>query len=179
MKSIVYVFLLSSSLLIGNDSFIDTDTNLEWYEANEEMNQSSAVNYCEELKFNNKNDWNLPKIKELISIYDFSKKPNFTKTKIVKKGILKGYEVPINDITKEQKGAKVIQNGRIKSQFKLKKRELSPYTVLEGYWSSSFYEYGLYANGDTLFWATSKHDFEIKTIVPEAKQFVLCTRRVK
>jgi len=183
MKNIIYFMLFSISLLLGSDSVIDTDTdtdtNLEWHEANKEMNQSVAANYCKELELNNKNDWHLAKIKELISIYDFSKKPNFKKTKIVKKGILKGYEVSANDILKEPTGSKMIQNGRVKTKFKFKKRKFSNFAFLEGYWSSSFYEYGLYGNGDTLFWAISKNNFEMKTIVAEAKQYVLCTRKVK
>jgi len=181
MKIKIYLMLLSISLLIGNDSVIDTKTNLEWFDSNKDMNQSAAVDYCKELELNNKNDWYLPTIKELFTIYDFSKKPNFNKTKIVKKGILKGYEVSTNNILEEptDSNSKSIQNGRIKKKLKLKKRKTSHFSFLEGYWSSSFYEYGLYANGDTLFWAISKNKFEMKTIVAEAKQQVLCTRKVK
>jgi len=57
----------------NNLTVIDTDTQLEWQDSYKDndiirTNWGSAVNYCEELKLDEKNDWRLPNINELKSI---------------------------------------------------------------------------------------------------------------
>jgi len=68
--------LMSSNFNRINDIVIDNITGLEWQD-NNETNVTSytwmdAINYCESLNLNNKDDWRLPNINELFSIIDES-----------------------------------------------------------------------------------------------------------
>ena len=65
--------LMSSNFNRINDIVIDNITGLEWQDNNETnvtYTWIDAIDYCENLNLNNKNDWRLPNINELLSIVD-------------------------------------------------------------------------------------------------------------
>ncbi|MBI9049599.1 MAG: DUF1566 domain-containing protein [Anaerolineaceae bacterium] len=67
----------------GDGTIMDNVTGLIWQQsadtdgdgdidANDKMSYDSAVNYCENLSYANQDDWQLPTIKQLFSLIDFS-----------------------------------------------------------------------------------------------------------
>ena len=77
--------LLNADLLqINNDIIKDTKTNFLWQDNNDvksiKMNFNDALNYCKELKVDNKKNWKLPGFMELFSIVNTkSYKPALSK----------------------------------------------------------------------------------------------------
>lgn len=72
---------LSSSLKPeGLDVILDTSTNLLWQKSDSgrPMNWLSALEYCQTLDLEDRNDWRLPNAKELQSIVDYSRSPDIT-----------------------------------------------------------------------------------------------------
>ena len=60
----------------SNDIVTDTVTNLQWQDNNDTKNNeqtwNNAKKYCNDLSLGGYNDWELPTIKELLSIVDIS-----------------------------------------------------------------------------------------------------------
>ena len=175
MKKLALIAFINLNLFAT--TVVDSKTNFEWYDTQKAMEHEQAVKYCSELSLDGKKDWHLPTVKELLTIYDFSHKLNLPKSKKVKKGILKGYSVSETTLDKSV-NLDFLNNGKTKKELHFVK-DNSPLSFLDGYWSASLYEYGLYKNGETLYWSLSKNKFQMKRLSPEAKEYVLCVRGTK
>ncbi len=82
MKKILIVLMVLSSILsaelIRNTEtkiVVDSVTKLEWYDDKRSgyRTWNEAVKYCEDLVFNDMDNWRLPNINELISIIDYTR----------------------------------------------------------------------------------------------------------
>ena len=79
MKIILLIMIglstfLSAEFTKSGSVVTDSKTDLEWQDdalAND-MSWQSAIDYCEGLFLNSKDDWRLPNKKELLSIVDYS-----------------------------------------------------------------------------------------------------------
>jgi len=78
MKTVLWLFALSSPLLLAGTSKIDEKTALIWQDNNEVSQKSfsydDARQYCQNLNVDGYTDWRLPSIKEFYTIVSLSQK---------------------------------------------------------------------------------------------------------
>lgn len=88
MKAVLYMLMVTGTLLFAASSKQDDKTGLVWQDnqslAQNEMMQEEAIVYCRELKLDGFEDWRLPTLKEAYSIVDLTQE---------RPALKKGFEV--------------------------------------------------------------------------------------
>ena len=76
MKSILCVWVISSTLLLAISSKQDEKTGLIWQDdqavSSNEMMHDEALRYCQDLTLDGFSDWRLPNLKEVYTIIDLT-----------------------------------------------------------------------------------------------------------
>ena len=77
MKPILFMLMISSTLLFSASSKQDDKTGLVWQDnqavVQNEMMQEEAIAYCQKLKLDGFEDWRLPTLKEAYTIVDLTR----------------------------------------------------------------------------------------------------------